>query len=87
VNYYDAIKVAYEKETFKILDQYNPVTIRDYLLDKGVKDAKKIDKNLEALWEFTYRMVNTKTEPRVKVVNGDPDNLLVSWMTSAEQFD
>jgi hypothetical protein len=54
VNYFDAVKRAYRKQTFKILDQYNPMTIRDYLLDKGVKDVNKIDKNLEPLWKFTY---------------------------------
>lgn len=40
----------------------------------------KIDKNLEALWEFTYSMVNA--EDRIKIVNKDPDNLLVSWIPS-----
>ena len=78
VNYYDAVKGAYRKETFKILDQYNPMTIRDYLLDKGVKDVNKIDKNLEPLWKFTYDLMNT--ESRIKIVNKDPDNLLVSWL-------
>ena len=78
-NYYDAVKQAYEKETFKVLDQYNPMTIRDYLLNRGVNDTCKIDKNLEALWEFTYTMVNT--EERIKIVNKNSDNLLVSWVS------
>lgn len=79
VNYYDAVKRAYEKETFKILDQYNPMTIRDYLLAKGVNDVDKIDKNLKALWEFTYMMINNN-EDRIAVVNRDPNNLFVSYM-------
>jgi hypothetical protein len=70
VNYYDTVRLAFKRETFKILDQYNPTTIRDYLLDRSVKDAMKIDKNLEPLWEFTHRLLNT--EDRVKVVNEGP---------------
>jgi hypothetical protein len=80
VNYYDAVKAAYRKETSKAADQYNPMTIRDYLLDKGIKDINKIDKNLDALWPFTYLLVNTKTEERIEVIKRDPDNLLVSWI-------
>lgn len=82
VNYYDAVKQAFRKETLKGANQYNPMTIRDYLLDKGIKDINKIDKNLEALWPFTYTLVNTKTEERIEVVKRDPDNLLVSWVDS-----
>ena len=65
VNYYDAVKRAYRKETFKIFDQYNPMTIRDYLLDKDVKDVNKIDKNLESLWEFTYDLINTESKSKL----------------------
>lgn len=72
----------FRQETFKVANQYNPMTIRDYLLDKGIKDVNKIDKNLEALWPFTYTLVNTKTEERIEVMKRDPDNLLVSWMDS-----
>jgi hypothetical protein len=81
VYYYDAVKAAYLKETPKpeSASQYNPMPIRDYLLGLEIKDVNKIDKNLEALWPFTYLLVNTKTEERIKVVNKDPDNLLVSW--------
>lgn len=82
VNYYDAVKRAYEKEAMKILDQYNPMTIRDYLLARGVNSVNEIDKNLKALWEFTFRVVNENTEDGIKVVNKDPDKLLVSWIDS-----
>lgn len=81
VNYYDAVKRAYEKETTRIIDQYTPMTIRDYLFTRGVNSANKIDKNLKALWEFTFRIVNNNEE-RIKVVNKDPDNMLVSCIDS-----
>jgi hypothetical protein len=31
------------------------------------------------LWEFTYKILNEEKE-RIKVVNKDPDNLLVQWV-------
>jgi hypothetical protein len=74
VNYYDAVKAAYLKETPKPkprpqpADQYNPMPIRDYLLGLDIKNVNKIDKNLEALWPFTYLLVNTKTEERIRVI-------------------
>jgi hypothetical protein len=77
--------VAYLKETPQPKAKpesdspYNPMPIRDYLLGLDIKDVNKIDKNLEALWPFTYLLVNTKTEERIKIVNKDPDNLLVTW--------
>jgi hypothetical protein len=82
VNYYDAMKQAFRKEKCKNFNQYNPTTIRNYLLDRGFKDINKIDKDLEVLWQFTFLLVNTKTEERIKVVNKDPDNLLISWIDS-----
>jgi hypothetical protein len=42
------------------------------------KTFAKINKDNKALWEFTYRIINEEKE-RVKVVNKNPDNLLVSW--------
>jgi hypothetical protein len=32
-------------------------------------------------------MVNTKTEKRIKVVNRNPNNLLVSWDSTAAPID
>ena len=50
------------------------------------KGINNLNKDNKALWKFTYRMLNE--EKRVKVVNKEPDNLLVSWipggMTLAE---
>ena len=37
-----------------------------------------INKDLKMLWKFTYRILNF--ERRVKVVNKNTDNLLVSWI-------
>jgi hypothetical protein len=76
VNYYDAVKAAYLKKTPKLDYQYNPMTIRDYLLGLDIKDVNKIDRNLETLWPLTFRIVNN--EDRIKVVNKDADNLLIS---------
>ena len=32
------------------------------------------------IWEFTYKIVSGEEWKRVKVVNRDPDNLLVQWV-------
>jgi hypothetical protein len=70
------VKAAYLKKTPKLDYQYNPMTIRDYLLGLDIKDVNKIDRNLETLWPLTFRIVNN--EDRIKVVNKDADNLLIS---------
>ena len=43
------------------------------------KGINNINKDNKVLWEFTYRILYEEKE-RVKVVNRDPDNLLVSWI-------
>jgi hypothetical protein len=43
------------------------------------KGINNLNKDNKALWEFTYRIVNEEKE-RVKVVNRDPNNLLLSWV-------
>ena len=43
------------------------------------KGINNLNKDNKALWEFTYRILNEEKE-RVKVVNKNPDNLLVSWV-------
>ena len=77
INYYDAVKEAYLINTPKLPNQYNPMSVHDYLLSIDVNDVSKLDKNTKALWEFTYRLLNT--EDRIEIVNKDPDDLLVSW--------
>jgi hypothetical protein len=82
INYYDAVRAAYLNKTRKLPREYYLTTIRDYLLDRGIKDENEIDKNLETLWKFTYDIVNT--EKRINLVNSDPDNLLVSWIPGGD---
>ena len=52
--------------------------MRKYL-DFKIKDVTEINKFLRPIWEFTYKIVSGE-EKRVKVVNRDPGNLLVSWV-------
>ena len=51
------------------------------------KGINNLNKDNKALWEFTYSILYEEKE-RVKVVNKNPDNLLVQWvpggMTLAE---
>lgn len=66
VNFYDAVKHAYNQSR----------ELRDYL----GKDIKKqnINENLRRLWELTYWLLNE--EQKLRVVNRNPHNLLVSWV-------
>ena len=43
------------------------------------KGINNLNKDNKALWEFAYRILYEEKE-RVKVVNKDPDNLLVQWV-------
>jgi hypothetical protein len=52
--------------------------LREYLEMFGVKSSEKIDKKLGCIWEFTNYIISGM-DPRVKVVNKDPDNFQVSW--------
>jgi hypothetical protein len=40
------------------------------------------NKGFKPIWEFTYRIVNEEKE-RIKVVDKNPDNLFVLWITGA----
>jgi hypothetical protein len=67
IDYYEAVRIAYSKNTQYFIEYFgNDIFIND------------INKNFEELWRFTYRFVNE--EQKIKVVNRDPDNLLVSWV-------
>ena len=46
---------------------------------KSEQGINNLNKDNKALWEFTYRILNEEKE-RVKVVNSNPDNLLVQWV-------
>jgi hypothetical protein len=68
IDYYEAVRIAYT----------DGQDMRKYL-DFKIKDVTEINKYLRPIWEFTYKIVSGE-EKRVKVVNRDPDNLLVSWV-------
>ena len=61
VNYFDAVKYAYDM---------NP-EVRTYLGENC-----SIDKNLRGLWSFTYVIINGR-ERGIKVLDADPDNLIL----------
>jgi hypothetical protein len=65
IDYYDAVRIAYQ----------NSEDVREYL-NCTLED---INKDLKIIWKFTYRMLYF--EKRIKVVNKDVDNLLVSWIS------
>ena len=62
VNYFDAVKRAFDID----------LDVRAYLGENC-----SIDKNLRGLWSFTYSIVNGR-ERSIKVLNADPDNMLLS---------
>jgi hypothetical protein len=69
VDYYEAARIAYTN------GQY----MRKYL-DSKINDIAEINKCFRPIWEHTYRIVSGEEKDRVRVVNRDPDNLLVQWV-------
>jgi hypothetical protein len=67
IDFYEAARVAYVESEYMRKHFDSP---------KGINN---INKDNKVLWEFTYRILNEEKE-RVRVVNKDPDNLLVSWV-------
>lgn len=68
INYYEAARIAY--------------TEREYMkkfIEREI-NIEEINKRFRPLWNFTYRIVSGEAKERVRVVNKDPDNLLVSWV-------
>ena len=68
IDYYEAARIAY--------------TEREYM-KKFIEceiNVEEINKRFRPLWEFTYRIVSGEAKERVRVVNKDPDNLLVQWV-------
>ena len=66
LDYYEAARIAY--------------TCRQYLrkyLGSEINDIAEINKCFRPIWELTYRIVSGEEKDRVKVVNKDPDILLV----------
>jgi hypothetical protein len=67
IDFYEATRVAYtESESMR----------KHFDSPKGVNNPNKDNK---PLWKFTYRILYEEKK-RIKVVNKDPDNLLVSWI-------
>jgi hypothetical protein len=69
IEYFEAVRIAYLENT-RYLEYFGD--------DEGNICYDEINKNFEGLWRLTYRFVNE--EQRVRVVNRDPDNLLLSWV-------
>jgi hypothetical protein len=69
VNFYKAVRLAYLMNG----------EVNRHLRRRDVKDVKKIDKNLRSLWKYTYKIGNN-LESRIRVIDNNPDNFLVSWV-------
>jgi hypothetical protein len=76
IEYFEAVRIAYLKNTRYFIEYFGDDSIC----------YNEINKKFMALWRLTYRFVNE--EQRIKVVNRDPDNLLVSWVPGCyTEFD
>ena len=71
IEYFEAVRIAYLKD-IRYFKEYFGCDDDDDIT------YYEINKNFRGLWRLTYRFVNE--EQRIKVVNRDPDNLLVSWV-------
>ena len=69
IDYYEAVRIAYTEREY-MRKHFEPV----------IKDITEINKRFRPIWEFTYKIVSGEEWKRVKVVNRDPDNLLVQWV-------
>ena len=67
IDFYEATRIAYTESEYMRKHFDSP---------KGINNLNKDNK---ALWKFTYRILCEEKE-RVRVVNKNPDNLLVSWV-------
>ena len=74
IDYYEAVRIAYAESEY----------MREHF--DSPKGINNLNKDNKVLWEFTYRILNEEKE-RVKVVNKDPDNLLVSWVPGGMTLD
>jgi hypothetical protein len=67
IEFYETARIAYRESEY----------MRKYF--DSPKGINNLNKDNKVLWEFTYRILYEEKE-RIKVVNKDPDNLLVSWI-------
>ena len=70
INFYEAVRIAYTGHQY----------MRKFINSELEDIAEKIIKTFRPIWEFTYRIVSGEEKKRVRVVNQDPDNLLVQWV-------
>jgi hypothetical protein len=68
IDYYQAARIAYTDREH----------MRKYI-DRAIS-VEEINKCFRPLWKFTYKIVSGEDKERVRVVNKDPDNLLVQWV-------
>jgi hypothetical protein len=68
VYYYAAVRHAFDSDT----------PLRPFLEMYGVKSSTEIDKNLKCISGITESIIRG-SDPRVKVVNINPDNFQVCW--------
>jgi hypothetical protein len=69
IDYYEAVRIALIESEY-MRRHFDPV----------IKNTTQINKMFKPIWEFTYKIVSGEEWKRVKVVNRDPDNLLVQWV-------
>ena len=69
IDFYEAVRIAYTESEY-MRKHFDPV----------IKNTTQINKMFIPIWEFTYKIVSGEEWKRVKVVNRDPDNLLVQWV-------
>jgi hypothetical protein len=72
VNFYEAARIAYTEWSY--LKKF---------IDREI-DVGKINKEFRPLWKFTYKIVSGEGGKRVRVVNKEPDNLLVQWIPGGQ---
>jgi hypothetical protein len=72
INYYEAARIAYTN------DQY----MQRYI--DSETDIAEINKTFRPICGFTCKIVSGEENKRVKVVNKDPDNLLVQWVPGGQ---
>ena len=72
IGFYEAARIAYTEWAYlkKFIDQEI--------------DVEKINKEFRPLWKFTYKVVSGEEGKRVRVVNKEPDNLLVQWVPGGQ---
>jgi hypothetical protein len=66
IDYYKAARIAYTEWAYM-----------KKFIDREI-DVEEINKEFRPLWKFTYKIVSEEDSKRVRVINKDPDNLLVS---------